>query len=112
MTVSVGSGPDISKNECPIVPGPGAGRPGAPLSVDGDLFQRLGLVVAQFLFFGRLVMAIFSVLAGYKTYIAAAGFVGLAVYQLSQGEVNPALQSVLSALTAVGLRSAIAKAQG
>src|SRR3954454_21699072 len=111
MTLSVGSGPGISENKCPIVPGSGAGRPGTPLLGDGVLFQQLGLIVAQFLFFGRLVMAIISVLAGYKTYIAAAGFVGLAVYQLSQGEVNPALQSVLSALTAVGLRSAIAKAQ-
>jgi hypothetical protein len=54
-------------------------------------------------------MAVLTLLSGYKTYIAAAGLAGLAVYQLSQGQFEPALQSVLGALTAVGLRHAVAK---
>ena len=48
-------------------------------------------------------------LSGYKTYMAAAGLVGLAVYQASQANYDQAFQSFLGALAAVGLRSAIAK---
>jgi hypothetical protein len=54
-------------------------------------------------------MAILSFLSGYKTYLAAAGLVGLGVYQLSQGQIDTAIQSFLGALTAVGLRHAVAK---
>lgn len=50
-----------------------------------------------------------DVLSGYKTYIAAAGLLGLAVYQLSQGDLNGALQNLLAALAAFGLRSAIGR---
>jgi hypothetical protein len=57
-------------------------------------------------------MAILNLLSGYKTYLAAAGLVGLAVYQLSQGQFEPAIQSVLGAVTAVGLRHAVAKIPG
>ena len=57
-------------------------------------------------------MAILNVLSGYKTYVAAAGLVGLAVYQFSQGQVETGVQSVLAALTAVGLRHAVAKLPG
>jgi hypothetical protein len=57
-------------------------------------------------------MAIFSLLTGFKTYLAAAGFVGLAVYQVSQGQIDPSIQSALSALTAIGLRHAISKLPG
>jgi hypothetical protein len=55
-------------------------------------------------------MAFLSVISGYKTYIAAAGLAGLAVYQFSQGQLEPAVQSFLAALTAAGLRHAVAKA--
>jgi hypothetical protein len=57
-------------------------------------------------------MAILNVLNGYKTYVAAAGLVGLAVYQFSQGQVETGVQSVLAALTAAGLRHAVAKLPG
>jgi hypothetical protein len=52
-------------------------------------------------------VAFLSVLNGYKTYIAAAGLVGLSVFQLSTGQVAPAIQTILSALAMAGLRSAI-----
>jgi hypothetical protein len=48
-------------------------------------------------------------LEGFKTYIAAAGMVGLAVYQFSQGEYAAAWTSLMAALGAVGIRSAIAR---
>lgn len=44
-------------------------------------------------------------LAGYRTYLAAAGLVGLAVYQLSQGEFDKAPNSLLAALALVGIRA-------
>ena len=50
-----------------------------------------------------------NVLNGYKTYIAAAGIVGLALYQASTGLYDQAVQSFLAALAAAGLRNAIAK---
>lgn len=46
-------------------------------------------------------------LAGYKTYIAAAGLVGLALYQVSVGQIDTAIQTALAALAAFGLRKAI-----
>jgi hypothetical protein len=51
-------------------------------------------------------------LSGWKTYLAAAGLVGLAIYQVSQGQIEPAVQSILAALAAVGLRSAISTTGG
>ena len=57
-------------------------------------------------------MKILELLSGHKTYIAAAGLLGLAVYQLSQGDLTAAYQSVMAALGAAGLRHSIAKAQG
>jgi hypothetical protein len=48
-------------------------------------------------------------LDGYKTYLAAAGLLGLAVYQFSQGQVEAALQSLLAAAAAFGLRQAVQK---
>jgi hypothetical protein len=56
-------------------------------------------------------MSILNALSGYKTYLAAAGLVGLAVFQVSTGQYEQAVQSALAALTAVGLRHAIAKAR-
>jgi hypothetical protein len=55
-------------------------------------------------------MNILNVLTGYKTYIAAAGLFGLSIYQASQGQYDQATQSILAALAAAGLRSAIANA--
>lgn len=49
-------------------------------------------------------------LSGYKTYIAAVGLAGLALYQLSQAQFELAMQSFLAALAAAGLRDAVAKA--
>jgi hypothetical protein len=48
-------------------------------------------------------------LDGYKTYIAAAGLLGLAIYQASVGQIEAAIQSLLAALAAFGLRNAVAK---
>lgn len=46
-------------------------------------------------------------MAGFKTYLACAGLIGLALYQFSQGQVEQASQSFLAALAAYGLRSAL-----
>jgi hypothetical protein len=48
-------------------------------------------------------------LKGYKTYIAAAGLLGLAVYQFSQGDIDGAIQNVLAAFAAFGMRQAISR---
>ena len=52
-----------------------------------------------------------EVLSGWRTYFAAAGLLGLALYQLSQGQYDQAMQNLLAALAAFGLRSAIAKSK-
>ncbi|VTT96584.1 unnamed protein product [Gemmataceae bacterium] len=49
----------------------------------------------------------FAPLAGVRTYVAAAGLVGLSVYQLSQGQVEQAVQSFTIALGLLGLRERI-----
>lgn len=48
-----------------------------------------------------------NILTGYKTYLAAAGLLGLALYQFSQGQVELAIQSLLGAMAAFGLRQAL-----
>lgn len=48
-----------------------------------------------------------ALINGYKTYIAAAGLLGLALYQLSQGQMEQAMQSLLAGLAAFGLRNAL-----
>lgn len=48
--------------------------------------------------------------SGLKTYLAAAGLFGLALYQASTGDYVGAYTSVMAALAAAGLRHAIAKA--
>lgn len=48
-----------------------------------------------------------SFLFGYKTYIAAFGLCGLALYQGSVGQFEQAAQSLLAALAAFGLRQAL-----
>lgn len=52
-------------------------------------------------------MANFSLFKGKKTYFAAIGLTALAIYQFSIGAVVPGVQSLLAALPAAGLRSAI-----
>lgn len=56
-------------------------------------------------------MDILAKLNGYKTYIAVAGLIGLAVYQFSLGHFEEGFQTVLAAAAAAGLRNAIAKPQ-
>lgn len=50
-----------------------------------------------------------DILPGWKTYIAAAGLVGLAVYQFSEGDIAAAWQSLMAGLAAFGLRVAVSK---
>lgn len=50
-----------------------------------------------------------NILDGYKTYIAAAGLIGLAVYQASQGDLQSAIQSVIAAFGLFGVRHAISR---
>lgn len=49
-------------------------------------------------------------LEGKKTYIAAIGFVGLAIFQYWTGDYVQGSNSILAALTAFGLRQAVATA--
>ena len=48
-----------------------------------------------------------EIINGYKTYLAAAGLLGLALYQFSQGQFEAAMQSLFGALAAFGLRQAL-----
>lgn len=48
-------------------------------------------------------------LEGYRTYIGAAGLLGLALYQFSVGEYAAAAESFGLALVAFGLRKAVDK---
>ncbi|MDX2035965.1 MAG: hypothetical protein SFX72_04890 [Isosphaeraceae bacterium] len=54
-------------------------------------------------------MALLQFVNGYKTYIAAVGLLGLAVYELSMGDVTKAAETFLAALAAAGLRHAVEK---
>lgn len=56
-------------------------------------------------------MQILALINGYKTYIAGVGLGCLAVYQITQGDLTGAYQSVIAALAAVGLRHAVEKAK-
>lgn len=47
--------------------------------------------------------------SGWKTYLAAAGLFGLALYQASEGNYPAAIQSALAGLAALGIRHAIAQ---
>lgn len=47
-----------------------------------------------------------------KTFWAAVGLVGLAVYQATQGQMDTAWQSFMAALAALGIRHALYKANG
>jgi hypothetical protein len=46
---------------------------------------------------------------GKKTYIAAAGFLGLAIYEFTQGKHELAIASLMAALATFGLRQALKK---
>ena len=48
-----------------------------------------------------------DILPGWKTYLAAAGLFGLALYQFSQGDYASAWQSLMAATAAFGLKMAI-----
>ena len=54
-------------------------------------------------------MNVLSFLDGYKTYFAAAGLFGLALYQFSQGQFEVAMQSLMAALASFGLKDALAR---
>ena len=54
-------------------------------------------------------MSLMKIVEGYKTYIAAAGLLGLSLYQVSLNHYDQAAQTFLAALAAAGLRNAIAK---
>jgi hypothetical protein len=47
-------------------------------------------------------------MSGYKTYLAAAGLFGLAIYKVSEGDYQGAITTFLAALATIGVRSAIA----
>jgi hypothetical protein len=53
-----------------------------------------------------------KLLSGYKTYLAAAGLLGLALYQASTRDYQAAIQSFMAALATAGLRNAISKGTG
>lgn len=55
-------------------------------------------------------MDLTKLLPGKKTYLAAAGLVVMAALQFKAGDLVGASQSVLAALAAFGLRSALASA--
>ena len=56
--------------------------------------------------------SIMEMFNGYKTYLAVAGLLGLALYEFSQGHVDLSFQSLMGALAAFGLRQAINGPQG
>lgn len=49
-------------------------------------------------------------LNGWKTYIAAVGLLGLAVWNFSQADYQTGMTNFLAALAAFGIRSAMARA--
>jgi hypothetical protein len=51
--------------------------------------------------------SLFDLCPGWKTHMAAIGLVGLSIYQLSQNDVQSAVQSFMGALAAFGVRVAI-----
>lgn len=57
------------------------------------------------------ILVLFRLLSGFKTYLAASGFVGLALHHFSAGLTSEGLQSLLTAAVAAALRQAIGKLQ-
>jgi hypothetical protein len=64
--------------------------------------------VSRFGGYATLFVGFVKQFSGYKTYVAAAGLAALAIYQISAGDLAPAIQAILSAVVAVDLRVAIA----
>jgi hypothetical protein len=60
-------------------------------------------------FIAIILRYIVAGLPGVKTYLAAAGLLGLALWQLSEGQYETAIQSFLAALAAFGLRQAVSR---
>ena len=58
-----------------------------------------------------IVAAFLSMLAGKKTYLVAIAMAVLGVVELFTGEVPLGLQTLLGAMTAVGLRGAITQSK-
>lgn len=52
---------------------------------------------------------VFAMFNGAKTYLAALGLFGLAVYQFTQNDYAGAVQSFMAGLAALGLRHAVQK---
>jgi len=48
-------------------------------------------------------------LDGYKTYLAAAGLFGLALYHFSVGDFSIGMESLMAALAVFGVRNAMAR---
>jgi uncharacterized membrane protein len=44
-----------------------------------------------------------------KTFWAGVGLIGFGVYQLTQGNIETGVQSILAGLAALGIRHAVAK---
>ncbi|MFA5682765.1 MAG: hypothetical protein WC999_15660 [Hydrogenophaga sp.] len=60
-------------------------------------------------FFAKLLEA--AKLTGLKTYIAGGGLIALGVYQISEGNVEEGVTTVLAGWGACGFRAAIDKAR-
>ena len=54
-------------------------------------------------------MRFVEALNGFKTYLAVACLIGVALYQLTAGEYAPAIHTFFTALATAGLRHAIAR---
>ena len=52
-------------------------------------------------------MAFLTFLNGYKSYFAVAGFIGLAIYQVSTGQYLQAIQSIMAAIAVAGMHADI-----
>lgn len=48
-------------------------------------------------------------LNGWKTYIAAVGLLGLAIYNFSMGDYTTGMTNLMAALAAFGIRNAMAR---
>lgn len=48
-------------------------------------------------------------LDGYKTYIAGIGLIALGVYQITQGQIEVGVQSIIAGLGMMAIRNAITK---
>lgn len=48
-----------------------------------------------------------DLLPGYKTYLAGVGLIGLGLYQLSQGDIPSAIQSMTAGLGLLFVRRAV-----